>query len=114
MRALSNALLTATAVFAVVSMAAPPAEAGGKWRARWAFSSDHGGHSSGAPGGSTGGSPGSYHNGGGDGGGGSAGGGGILGGGSNRGAPGPIAGAGLPFLLLAGGYVLVRRHRKRA
>jgi hypothetical protein len=34
-------------------------------------------------------------------------------GGSNKGAPGPIAGAGLPFLLLAGGYVLVRRYRNR-
>jgi hypothetical protein len=36
------------------------------------------------------------------------------GGGSNRGAPGPIAGAGLPFLLIAGGYVLVRRYRNRS
>ena len=33
--------------------------------------------------------------------------------GSNKGAPGPIAGAGLPFLLLAGGYVLMRRYRNR-
>lgn len=31
----------------------------------------------------------------------------------NVGAPGPIAGAGLPFLLVAGGYMLVRRYRKR-
>lgn len=37
--------------------------------------------------------------------------GGFGGGGGNKGAPGPIAGAGLPFLLLAGGYVLVRRYR---
>lgn len=42
-------------------------------------------------------------------------GGGPSGGGSSRGAPGPIAGAGLPFLLLAGGYILVRRrYRNRA
>jgi hypothetical protein len=34
-------------------------------------------------------------------------------GGINRGGPGPIAGAGLPFLLIAGGYVLVRRYRNR-
>jgi hypothetical protein len=27
--------------------------------------------------------------------------------------PGPIAGAGLPFLLIAGGYALVRRYRNR-
>ncbi|MBZ6078820.1 hypothetical protein [Microvirga puerhi] len=33
------------------------------------------------------------------------------GGGGNKGAPGPLAGAGLPFLLLAGGYALVRRYR---
>jgi hypothetical protein len=39
--------------------------------------------------------------------------GGSGGGGSNKGAPGPIAGAGLPFLLLAGGYVLMRRYRNR-
>ena len=31
---------------------------------------------------------------------------------NSRGVPGPIAGAGLPFLLLAGGYALVRRYRK--
>jgi len=29
------------------------------------------------------------------------------------GVPGPIAGAGLPFLLLAGGYALIRRYRHR-
>jgi hypothetical protein len=34
-------------------------------------------------------------------------------GGNNKGSPGPVAGAGLPFLLLAGGYVLVRRYRNR-
>ena len=33
--------------------------------------------------------------------------------GGSKGAPGPIAGAGLPFLLLAGGYVLVRHYRNR-
>ncbi|MFC5084815.1 hypothetical protein [Microvirga arabica] len=32
----------------------------------------------------------------------------------NKGAPGPIAGAGLPFLLIAGGYALVRRYRNRS
>lgn len=32
----------------------------------------------------------------------------------NIGVPGPIAGAGLPFLLIAGGYVLVRRYRNRS
>jgi hypothetical protein len=31
----------------------------------------------------------------------------------SKGAPGPIAGAGLPVLLVAGGYVLVRRYRNR-
>jgi hypothetical protein len=31
----------------------------------------------------------------------------------SRGASGPVAGAGLPFLLLAGGYVLLRRYRSR-
>lgn len=36
------------------------------------------------------------------------------GGGGNVGAPGPTAGAGLPFLLLAGGYALLRRRRSRA
>ncbi|MBZ6075874.1 hypothetical protein [Microvirga puerhi] len=34
-------------------------------------------------------------------------------GGYNRGAPGPLAGAGLPFLIVAGGYVLWRRYRNR-
>jgi len=33
---------------------------------------------------------------------------------SGKGAPGPIARAGLPFLLIAGGYVLLRRHRNRS
>jgi hypothetical protein len=33
---------------------------------------------------------------------------------SGKGTPGPIAGAGLPFLLIAGGYVLVRRYRNRS
>jgi hypothetical protein len=39
---------------------------------------------------------------------------GVLGGSNNKGAPGPIAGAGLPFLLVAGGYALVRRYRNRS
>ena len=39
---------------------------------------------------------------------------GLGNGGSNRAAPGPMAGAGLPFLLIAGGYALVRRYRTRA
>ena len=30
------------------------------------------------------------------------------------GASGPMAGAGLPFLLMAGAYFLVRRHRNRS
>jgi LPXTG-motif cell wall-anchored protein len=30
------------------------------------------------------------------------------------GAPGPIAGAGLPILLVAGGYFLVRRYRNKS
>lgn len=38
--------------------------------------------------------------------------GGGGGGGSSAGAPGPIAGAGLPFLLIAGGYVMFRRYRR--
>ena len=33
--------------------------------------------------------------------------------GGSKGAPGPIAGAGLPFLALAGAYALVRRRRNR-
>ena len=33
--------------------------------------------------------------------------------GGNVGVPGPIAGAGLPFLLLMGGYALVRHRRNR-
>jgi len=33
---------------------------------------------------------------------------------NGSGVPGPLAGAGLPFLLLAGGYALIRhRNRKR-
>ena len=38
---------------------------------------------------------------------------GHHGGGSNHAAPGPVAGAGLPFLVMAGAYALVRRHRAR-
>jgi hypothetical protein len=38
---------------------------------------------------------------------------GSGGSGGSIGTPGAIAGAGLPFLLLAGGYVLVRRYRSR-
>lgn len=96
MHALPKFLIAATAFVAAASIAAPPAQAMGKWRAWWGY--HHGGHNGGSPGGgSPGGSPG----------------GGSSGGGSNLGAPGPIAGAGLPFLLLAGGYVLVRRHRSR-
>jgi len=36
------------------------------------------------------------------------------GGGTTKGAPGPVAGAGLPVLLIAGGYALVRRYRNRS
>jgi hypothetical protein len=35
-------------------------------------------------------------------------------GGYGRGAPGPVAGAGLPFLLAAGGYALARWKRIRS
>lgn len=42
------------------------------------------------------------------------GGGGGSSGGSNVGAPGPEAGAGLPFLIVAGAYAFVRRRRARA
>lgn len=41
-------------------------------------------------------------------------GGGGGGGGQNLGAPGPVAGAGLPALIVAGAYALVRRRRARA
>ncbi|MGO9232633.1 MAG: hypothetical protein ACLP4V_00515 [Methylocella sp.] len=34
-------------------------------------------------------------------------------GGGGKAAPGPIAGAGLGYLVLAGGYYVVRRWRKR-
>ena len=34
-------------------------------------------------------------------------------GGTTVGADGPVAGAGLPFVLIAGGYFLVRRYRDR-
>lgn len=44
---------------------------------------------------------------------GGTGGGGGGGGGGSAGAPGPIAGAGLPFLVIAGGYALVRWDRRR-
>lgn len=35
-----------------------------------------------------------------------------LGWGGNKGAPGPIAGAGLPVAVLIGGYLLMRRYRQ--
>ena len=41
-------------------------------------------------------------------------GGGGSSGGSNVGVPGPEAGTGLPFLIVAGAYALVRRRRTRA
>lgn len=34
--------------------------------------------------------------------------------GQNKGAPGPLAGAGLPFLIVAGGYAWIKRRRNRA
>jgi hypothetical protein len=39
--------------------------------------------------------------------------GGCLACGRNAGVPGPAAGAGLGYLLLAGGYYMVRRWRKQ-
>ncbi len=79
--------LAATIVFcAMTGSYALPALAMGKWSPSW-VSGNQGGH--GSKGGS-GGSP-----------------------GRAVGAPGPIAGAGLPILLIAGGYVLVRRYRNR-
>src|SRR5690242_3777383 len=112
-------VLVATATFGLVAGSyALPAQAGGKWRAQWAFG-DHGSHGSGSGNGG-GSSSGSYA---GNGGswssgswtGGSPGGSSHSGGstGGSRGAPGPVAGAGLPFLVTAGAYALVRRHRKR-
>jgi hypothetical protein len=35
-------------------------------------------------------------------------------GGRGRGSPAPIAGAGLSFLLIAGGYAVVRLYRRKA
>ena len=34
--------------------------------------------------------------------------------GGRYGAPGPLLGAGLPFLVLGGGYWVVRRYRRKA
>ncbi len=89
MRSLEKALVAATVFGAVTASYTLPAQAMGFFKAEWA--SFHG-SKPGKPGG----------------GGGHASGGG---GGSNRGVPGPVAGAGLSFLLLAGGYALVRRYR---
>jgi LPXTG-motif cell wall-anchored protein len=38
----------------------------------------------------------------------------YVGQGTYHGAPGPIAGAGIPALLMAGGYWLFRRRRRKA
>ncbi len=86
-----NLLVAATVFGAVTASYAVPAQAMGWFSHGWANSGG------GKPGGGNGGGP-------------SHGGGGV---GGNKGAPGPIAGAGLPFLLIAGGYVLVRRYRNR-
>lgn len=34
--------------------------------------------------------------------------------GITRGAPGPVAGVGLPFVLVAGGYVYLRRRKSKS
>jgi hypothetical protein len=106
-------VLVATATFCLVAGSyALPAQAGGKWRAQWAFG-DHGDHGSSA-GNSGGSSSGGYAGNGGSWSSGSLGGSSHSGGssGGSRGAPGPIAGAGLPFLVMAGAYALVRRYCK--
>jgi hypothetical protein len=94
-------LISAAAFCALTSSYVLPAQAMGKWHRSWGLWGNHGNQ-----GGNNGGGQG------GDGQGSSNGGG--WHGGSSRGAPGPIAGAGLPFLLIAGGYVLVRRYRKHS
>ncbi len=92
MRSLEKALVAATVFGAVTASYTLPAQAMGFFKAEWA--SFHGSKPGGKPGGG-----GSSHSGG--------------GGGSSKGVPGPVAGAGLSFLLVAGGYVLVRRYRNR-
>lgn len=96
MRSWKSLLVAATVFGAMTTAYTLPAQAMGWFKAEWA--NFHGG---GKPGGKPGGGHGGPSHGGGGG-----------GGGSSKGAPGPIAGAGLPFLLLAGGYALVRRYRK--
>ncbi|MGF9764503.1 hypothetical protein AAII07_56395 [Microvirga sp. 0TCS3.31] len=95
MRSWKSLLIAATVCGAVTTAYALPAQAMGWFKSEWA--NFHGG---GKPGGKPGGGHGGPSHGG--------------GGGGNKGVPGPIAGAGLPFLLLAGGYVLVRRYRNRS
>src|SRR3954462_15383808 len=90
MRSLRKGFIAAIVFSAIAGSYALPAQAMGK-----IFWGDHGGKGGGGNGGSS-----------------NGGGGGSSAGGSNRGAPGPIAGAGLPSLLIAGGYALVRRYRK--
>src|SRR4051794_28333594 len=112
MRARSKFRVATAAFCAVMGSYALPAHAMGKWHARWAFSGDHSSHSGGGSGGTSE-SSGRFWSSGPQGGGGSSGAGSVDGD-SNRGAPGPIAGAGLPFLLIAGGYALVRRYCNRS
>lgn len=88
MHSWQKVLIATTAFVAVTASYSLPAQAMGAWRSSWAHG-DHGGKPSGSPG------RGPDH-------------------GGSLGAPGPIAGAGLPFLLVAGGYALLRRYRSRS
>jgi hypothetical protein len=89
MRSWTKAVVAATSFCAISAFHIFPAQAGAAthWLSEWA---SHGGSSGGSNGGNSGGS-----------------------GGGSVGVPGPIAGAGVPFLLIAGGYVLLRRYRSR-